>query len=180
MQQQEGAQYIMVNLNNEPLISPKKASLHQHNDTTSNFSRNANETQKSSFFQHQKNVTDRLARSKRHSNQMTVTNSNLGVQHHLQQLAQNQQYQFMDIQVNPSVLSTTKGNFFLEGGDLAISLKSGQKDTSTTFPDLRRTSRAGVNQDLIEETADASGLIPKGKPGQLLRHADPELQKAAL
>ena len=49
----------------------------------------------------------------------------------------------------------TNANFFLDGDHRTASYAG----TQTTFPDLKK---AAPNKDLIDDTSDATGLLPKG------------------
>ena len=61
----------------------------------------------------------------------------------------------MDMQMNQAVLATN-ANFDFDGARTAS-----YAGTSTTFPDLKKVV---PNKDLIEETSDVAGLMPKASP----------------
>ena len=76
----------------------------------------------------------------------------------------------LDPQLNKAVMATN-ANFFLDGDHRTASYAG----THTTFPDLKK---AAPNKDLIDDTSDATGLLPKG--GQRLPQADSTIQRAAV
>ena len=149
--------YVMVNLKDEKLTKPRKPK--DNNITTSDFS-GGNET-KQTYYQHQKNVSDRLAKNTKRRKGRTPISGNTTHSHMMANA--------MEMQMNQAVMATN-ANFYYDG-DRTHSYAG----TSTTFPDLKK---AVPNKDLIEETSDVAGLIPKASPRIL--QADSTFQKAAL